>query len=71
MWPTNGKFLHQHGLPGNDVDYSEQGMQGDDYVSCDVGEEFLKAWGNKFNVNWTDMLKEQERAFEARWGMAQ
>jgi hypothetical protein len=25
----------------NDVSYSEQGMQGDDYVSCDVGAVFL------------------------------
>ena len=25
----------------NDVDYSEQGMQGDTYVSCDVGEKFI------------------------------
>lgn len=24
-----------------DVDYSEQGMQGDDYVSCDVGSAFI------------------------------
>ena len=24
-----------------DVDYSEQGMQGDDYVSCDVGHVFI------------------------------
>ena len=28
----------------NDVTYSEQGMQRDDYVSCDVGEKFLKRW---------------------------
>ena len=28
----------------DDVDYSEQGMQGDTYVSCDVGELFLKEW---------------------------
>jgi hypothetical protein len=35
------------GLPGNDVDYSEQGMQGDDYVSLDVGEKFLTAWAEK------------------------
>lgn len=27
-----------------DVDYSEQGMQEDKYVSCDVGELFLKEW---------------------------
>lgn len=30
-----------------DVDYSEQGMQGDDYVSLDVGEVFLNEWFNK------------------------
>ncbi len=28
----------------NDIDYSEQGMQGDDYVSLDVGEVFLREW---------------------------
>jgi hypothetical protein len=27
-----------------DVSYSEQGMQGSDYVSCDVGEEFIKSF---------------------------
>lgn len=27
-----------------DVDYSEQGMQGDNYVSCDIGKTFLKEW---------------------------
>lgn len=27
-----------------DVEYSEQGMQGDNYVSCDVGEAFIKEW---------------------------
>ena len=45
-------FLAQHGLPGDDVDYSEQGMQGDDYVSLDAGEEFVRAWaesGRAFN----------------------
>lgn len=25
----------------DDVDYSEQGMQGDTYVSCDVGADFI------------------------------
>jgi hypothetical protein len=25
----------------NDVHYSEQGMQGEDYVSCDVGADFI------------------------------
>lgn len=28
----------------NNIDYSENGMQGDDYVSMDVGEKFLKEW---------------------------
>ena len=32
------------GLDGSDVSYSEQGMQGDDYVSLDVGGEFLATW---------------------------
>jgi hypothetical protein len=35
------------GFPGKDVDYSEQGMQGDDYVSLDVGGKFLKTWLKK------------------------
>lgn len=26
------------------IDYSEQGMQGQDYVSFDAGEEFLRQW---------------------------
>ena len=45
------RFLHMHGLPGDDVEYSEQGMQGDNYVSLDVGEKFLKAWSDKFGVD--------------------
>ena len=28
----------------SDVSYSEQGMQGDNYVSLDVGEKFIKSW---------------------------
>ena len=44
-------FLTQHGLAGKNVDYSEQGMQGDDYVSCDVGEKFLKTWSAKFGID--------------------
>jgi hypothetical protein len=43
-------FLTAHGLAGADVSYSEQGMQGDDYVSCDVGEKFLNCWHAKFRV---------------------
>ena len=36
------------GLPGSDVCYSEQGMQGDDYVSCDVEEAFVESYKKKF-----------------------
>jgi hypothetical protein len=48
--------LTAHQLPGKDVAYSEQGMQGDDYVSCDVGKKFLGAWAAKFNIKWDEVL---------------
>jgi hypothetical protein len=41
-------FLCTHGLVGDDVDYSEQGMQGDDYVSLDIGAKFIASWEAKF-----------------------
>jgi hypothetical protein len=41
-------FLAQHGLPA--VDYSEQGMQTEEFVSCDVGAGFLRAWEAKFGI---------------------
>jgi hypothetical protein len=48
---TDKKFLKQlrnklteQGFVATDVDYSEQGMQGINYVSLDVGEEFLCSW---------------------------
>jgi len=62
------EFLDAHGLPGKDVDYSEQGMQGDDFVSLDVGGKFLKAWGEKFGINWDAVVRKQQQDFEARWG---
>lgn len=43
-------FLKLHGLPGKDVSYSEQGMQGNDYVSLDAGGKFYKAWMTKFGI---------------------
>lgn len=36
--------LRMIGLPGEDAGYSEQGMQGDNYVSLDIGSEFIEAW---------------------------
>ncbi len=44
-------FLTAHGLAGADVDYSEQGMQGDDYVSCDIGKAFIASWEAKFGAD--------------------
>ena len=40
-------FIKLHGLVV-DLSYSEQGMQGDDYVSLDVGAEFIASWEAKF-----------------------
>ena len=42
------EWLTSIGLAGKDVSYSEQGMQGDNYVSCDVGGEFLASWKEKY-----------------------
>ncbi len=41
------KLLNSHGLKGSDVHYSEQGMQGRGYVSCDVGKKFLQSLRTK------------------------
>lgn len=41
-------FLTLQGLDNLDVDYSEQGMQGDDYVSLDIGGDFIASWTAKF-----------------------
>jgi len=51
------EFLDAHGLPGKDVCYSEQGMQGDDYVSLDAGTEFYKAWMQKFGIVHKDLVE--------------
>ena len=38
------ELLTSLGFDASDVDYSEQGMQGDTYVSCDVGELFINTY---------------------------
>ena len=38
------ELLTSLGFDASDVDYSEQGMQGDTYVSCDVGECFINTF---------------------------
>jgi hypothetical protein len=60
-------FLDAQGLPGADVDYSEQGMQGDNYVSLDIGEKFLAAWARKFAVDLRAKVDADTAAFNARW----
>lgn len=43
-------FLTMQGLDNLAVDYSEQGMQGDDYVSFDIGADFIASWERKFEA---------------------
>ena len=38
------ELLTAKGFDASDVSYSEQGMQGDTYVSCDVGERFINTF---------------------------
>jgi hypothetical protein len=38
------ELLTSLGFDSSDVDYSEQGMQGEDYVSLDVGECFINTF---------------------------
>ena len=38
------ELLTAKGFDSSDVSYSEQGMQGDTYVSCDVGERFINTF---------------------------
>ena len=38
------ELLLQKGFDSSDVSYSEQGMQGNNYVSCDVGERFINTF---------------------------
>ncbi len=37
-------LLTNMGIDGSDVSYSEQGMQGDNYVSFDVGAKFISSF---------------------------
>ena len=62
-------FLIAHGLHGSDVEYSEQGMQGYDYVSLDVGQAFLQSWGRKFNIDWVAVVKQQQSEVNEFWSV--
>jgi len=41
-------LLIEMNLDPQDVSYSEQGMQGLDYVSLDAGPKFIESWDEKF-----------------------
>jgi hypothetical protein len=41
------EFLTAQGYDSSDVGYSEQGMQGDNYVSFDAGANFIASWKAK------------------------
>lgn len=41
-------YCNSIGLAGSDISYSEQGMQGDNYVSCDVGAAFIASYKAQF-----------------------
>lgn len=53
-WMTEFRAgLVQHGFTEEeaaDVDYSEQGMQGDDFVSMDFGAKFFQGWCRVNNI---------------------
>lgn len=50
------EWLTAQGYAGDSVSYSEQGMQGDNYVSLDAGEAFVASYAAK-----------HAEEFEARW----
>lgn len=45
----------------NEVSYSEQGMQGNNFVSCDVGAEFIAAFKN--NKVLADVVNLQQKDY--------
>lgn len=54
---TDRRFLRElqdklidAGFAGSDIDYSEQGMQGRNYVSLDVGPDFIETWKELIGV---------------------
>ena len=51
------EFLDSQDLASADVSYSEQGMQAHNYVSLDVGNDFLGSWRKKFQTNWLDLMQ--------------
>jgi hypothetical protein len=44
------KHLTALGLDASEVSYSEQGMQGDKFVSLDVDDKFIASWNALYNA---------------------
>lgn len=51
------------GIDGSDVSYSEQGMQGDDYVSLDYDKKFAQSFAKAFPDEYSYEYEESRKAF--------
>ena len=52
-------LLRKLNLKGSDIDYTEQGMQGNNYVSINFGEVFYRSWQKKFNQDCLAVLRDK------------
>jgi len=52
------EYLDSIGLDGVDAEYSEQGMQGRNFVSLDIGKGFIDSWERKFPGSIQEFLSE-------------
>ena len=52
------EFATSIGLAGDDIEYSEQGMQLDNAVSCDVGAKFMASWKAKYPEQFKAQFEE-------------
>ena len=50
-------YLYSVGLVGIDAEYSEQGMQGRNFVSFDIGKSFIDSWERKFPGSISEILE--------------
>lgn len=47
-------YANSIGLAGGDIEYSEQGMQGENFVSLDVSTGFLASWQAKYPEKYAE-----------------
>jgi NTP pyrophosphatase (non-canonical NTP hydrolase) len=53
-------FLDSCSLRGSDASYSEQGMQGKNFVSLDIGPDFSDSWELKYPGSISELVQEEE-----------